>query len=267
MGRTVDDAALLLSAMAETDRRDPFSGIVDAALKIPPADVDLAKMRVAFSEDLGQAPVDDGIRRVFRERMAKIGRLFGAAEARHPDLGPVHEVFEILRGVNFVAAHRERVEKHRDKLGPNVIDNTERGLKFSAADVAWAHVEQTKLYRRFLAMFDDIDVLICPAAGVTPFPHGQLYVAEINGRKMPTYMRWLALTYGLTMATPAVAAIPCGRDRGGMPFGIQVAGPNGADAKVLAVARALERAMAGDPDLARPLPDLDRLASTARAAG
>jgi Asp-tRNA(Asn)/Glu-tRNA(Gln) amidotransferase A subunit family amidase len=49
-----------------------------------------------------------------------------------------------------------------------------------------------------------------------------------------------------------------------MPFGIQVAGPCGADATVLEVAHAIERHLARNPATARPLPDLARLR---RAAG
>ena len=123
-------------------------------------------------------------------------------------------MFEVHRCVHFVAAHRERLEKSRDLLDRNVIDNTERGLKLSLADVSRAHVEQTKLYKRFLAFFKEVDVLICPAASVSPFPHAQLFVEEINGEKMPTYMRWLAITYAPTMALACAAALPCGATMG-----------------------------------------------------
>jgi Asp-tRNA(Asn)/Glu-tRNA(Gln) amidotransferase A subunit family amidase len=263
MARTVADAALLLSAMADVDMRDPFSGLLDEDLLRPPEPVDLGSLRAAFSEDLGCAPVDRGIRKVFRERTARFRAAFADAQDRDPDLGPVHDVFEILRGVNFIAAHKERLENHRDKLGPNVIDNTERGLRYGAADVAWAHVEQTRLYRRFLAMFDEVDVLICPAASVSPFPHDQLYISEINGETLPTYMRWLAITYGVTMATPPVAVIPCGVDHAGMPFGIQVVGANGNDRFVLDVAHSLEQVLARDPATARPVPDRHKLEKSA----
>ena len=80
---------------------------------------------------------------------------------------------------------------------------------------------------------------------------------------MPTYMRWLAITYGLTMAIPSVCCLPCGVDPLGMPFGIQVAGPNGADALVLEVAHSLERVLAENPETARPVPDLARLEAAA----
>lgn len=264
MARTVGDAALLLAAQIDYDKRDPFSGLVDGDLLEPPKMIDLGTLRVAFSEDLGAAPVDNAIRKVFRERTKTFRSVFAAAANGHPDLGPVHDVLEILRGVNFIAAHKQRLEKHRDKLNTNVIDNTERALKYTAADVAWAHAEQTKLYRRFLAFFDDVDVLICPAASVSPFPHDQLYVKKINGETMPTYMRWLAITYGITMATPPAIALPAGRDHKGLPFGIQVVGPNGADRFVLEVAASLERVLARNPKTARPLPDIRKLAKSKR---
>jgi Asp-tRNA(Asn)/Glu-tRNA(Gln) amidotransferase A subunit family amidase len=259
MGRSLADAALLLSAMVGHDPRDPFSRPVDPALLTAPGTADLSGLRVAVSEDLGCAPVDDAVRGLFRERVGKLAPIFAACETRDPELGPVHEVFEILRGVNFIAAHKERLEQSRDLLGPNVIDNTERALDYNAADVAWAHVEQTKLYRRFLALFEEVDLLICPACSVPPFPHAQFSVTEINGQEMNSYMRWLAITYGITMTTAPVAVIPCGVDSRGLPFGIQVVGRFQGDAALLAAAHSLERVMAGDADLARPRPDLDKL--------
>jgi Asp-tRNA(Asn)/Glu-tRNA(Gln) amidotransferase A subunit family amidase len=48
-----------------------------------------------------------------------------------------------------------------------------------------------------------------------------------------------------------------------MPFGIQLCGRQGADAETLAIAKALESHMAWLPELARPIPDLERLAAVA----
>ena len=38
----------------------------------------------------------------------------------------------------------------------------------------------TKIYNNFRKFFENYDVLICPAASVSPFPHEQLFVKEIN---------------------------------------------------------------------------------------
>jgi Asp-tRNA(Asn)/Glu-tRNA(Gln) amidotransferase A subunit family amidase len=260
MGRTVADAHLLLRAQIGVDKRDPYSS--DDHIRIPQTlrGADLASMCVAVSADLGCAPVDERIRAIFVERVGRFRGVFRDAQDRDPELGPhVHEIFDILRGLAFVSAHHERLKNTPQQLGPNVTHHTQAGLKRSLADVAWAQVEQGQLMKRFLALFDEVDVLIAPAAAVTPFPHTQWYPGEINGRPLDSYMRWLALSYALTMGFAVSACIPCGVDHLGMPFGIQVAGPCGADAKILEVAHALERHMALDATTARPRPDLARL--------
>jgi Asp-tRNA(Asn)/Glu-tRNA(Gln) amidotransferase A subunit family amidase len=259
MGRTVEDAHLLLKAQIDLDKRDPFS--CDDVMRIPEvlSGYDLSSLNVAYSEDLGCCPVDNDIRKVFRSRIKAFGNVFAAATEAAPDLSTCHDVFEITRGINFASSHMDRLASHRDLLGPNVIDNTERGLNFTARDVAWAMGEQAVLYRRYLEFFDDFDILICPTASVSPFPHEQLSVTEINGEAMPTYMRWLALAYALTVAMPVVVALPCGVDHKGMPFGIQIAGPNGSDAMVIEIAHALEQVLATNAETRRPVPDIAKL--------
>ncbi len=260
MGRNVADTALLLAAQTSADPRDPFSMGMDASLLEPLREADLSGVRAVFSADLGCAPVSKANRKLFRSRMKKIRGVFDEAQDRDPDFAGVHECFEVLRGVNFVAAHGERVRTRRKDMSPNVIDNVERGLEYSLEDVAKAHLAQTRIARAWLALFEDVDVVICPGASVSPFPHKEWYVAEIDGEKMPTYMRWLALTYAPTMAAACGCVLPCGVDGFGMPFGIQVLGAPGADRHVLAVAAALERVLAADPETARPLPDIAKLA-------
>ena len=265
MGRTVEDAHLLLSAQMDVDKRDPFSS--DDIGRIPDAltGIDLSSVRAAISTDLGCCPVDKDIAGIFKQRVGTFRSVFAEAQDRDPEFGDsMHDVFEVLRGLATVASHKEKVEKHRDQCGPNMIDNVERGLKYSLADVAWAQVEQMKLMKRYIEMFEEVDVLICPAAAVSPFPHEKLYVEEINGQKMPTYMRWLALSYALTMVLPCSVCLPCGVDHLGMPFGIQVAGPNGSDAVILEIAHALEQQLAMNVETARPLPDLKKLSGKGR---
>lgn len=259
MGRSVEDAHLLLKAQIDLDKHDPFSS--DDVMRIPEvlSGMDLAGLHVAYSEDLGCAPVDKDIRKIFRSRIKAFSNVFATATEATPDFGEVHDMFEIQRGVNFATAHMERLDNHREKLGPNVIDNTERGLEFTAREIAWAQGEQGRIYQRYLDFFDDFDILICPTAAVSPFPHEQLSVTEINGEAMPTYMRWLSLAYALTVALPCVVALPCGVDHKGMPFGIQVAGPNGSDAMVIEVAHALEQVLAANAETRRAVPDLAKL--------
>jgi Asp-tRNA(Asn)/Glu-tRNA(Gln) amidotransferase A subunit family amidase len=83
---------------------------------------------------------------------------------------------------------------------------------------------------------------------------------------MDTYMRWLAISCGVTLTTHPVVALPCGRDGLGLPFGIQVIGRMGEDARLIEIAASLETALAADAELARPLPDLDKLKTNREVA-
>lgn len=258
MGRCVADVHLQLKAISTPDLRDPYSNSlksVDSKLQ----SIELDKLRVAWSADFGCCLVDNNIRAVFNQRMGVITSQFASCDQRDPYTEHVHDVFEILRGVVFVAAHEERVREHRDLIGPNVIDNTERGLAYSASDIAHAFTHQSELYRRMLSFFDETDVLITPAAAVSPFPHSQLTVTEINGESMSTYMRWLALAYVPTVTLCCSCVLPCGVDHNGLPFGLQVVGPYGSDNKVLAVSHALEAVLNSQQQTARPVPDLSAL--------
>jgi Asp-tRNA(Asn)/Glu-tRNA(Gln) amidotransferase A subunit family amidase len=261
MGRTVPDAALLFSVMRGDDFRDPLSWPHRPERAQEP--VDLGSLRVAISEDLGFAPVDDGIRRVFREAMARIRGAFGRAHDCAPPFDEsANDAFEVTRAINFLAAHADTHRARPEVLGPNIKANVEQGLGMSLEDVARSMNAHTLLYRRFLAFMADYDALICPGMAVPPFPHAELYVQAINGQRLRTYFHWLALAYGLTLTAHPVACVPCGRDHTGMPFGIQVCGRRYGDERTLAIAAALERHLQSIPELARPLPDLDALADS-----
>jgi amidase len=258
MGRTVDDARLLLGTMAWWDPRDPLSSSV-ARARVVDRSRDLSTLRAAFSPDLGFAPVEHGIVEVFRERTGLFRSAFAEAEDAAPDCEGADEIFAVLRAVGFLAAHLARVRETPDLVGPNVRANVEEGLRYTAEDVARAEVAQTELYRRWFAFFDRHDVLITPAITISPRPWTELFPHEINGRPTTSYFHWLALAYAVTLAGCPAVALPCGLDAAGMPFGLQIVGRPGQDAYVLAVAAALEALLAGDPRTARPVPDLARL--------
>ena len=256
MGRDVSDTYLLLQAQVNLNRADPFSSLNSLSMPDELIGADLSGVKMAYSPDLGCAPVDNNIKATLLEKINTFKSNFLLSKEDHPDFLDIHECFEIIRGFNFVASHKEKFDLHKDLLGPNVIDNVERGLKYNLADVSWAHVMQTKIYKSFRNFFNEYDVLICPAAAVSPYPHEQLFVDTINGEKMPTYMRWLALSYASTMAIPCVWALPCGLDHKKMPFGIQLIAPAGKDVQLSEIAKSLESVLMVNQLTKRPLPEI-----------
>jgi Asp-tRNA(Asn)/Glu-tRNA(Gln) amidotransferase A subunit family amidase len=259
MGRDVADTALLLAAQVRSDGADPHAHGVDPALLRLPEPADLAGLRLAVSADLGFAVVDSRIRHAFADRVARIGGWFRECAWRDPDMDGADETFEVIRAQNFLASHHENYLKRRHLLGPNIVANVEQGLAYSALDVARAHARQTRIFRGFQEFFRAHDVLICPAVTVPPFEIERLYPEDVV--QMRTYFHWLALAYGITLTGHPAISIPCGLEPSGTPMHLQIVGPHGGDAKVLAVALALEQAMAGDPVLARPRPDIAALSA------
>ncbi|WP_368414037.1 amidase [Falsiroseomonas sp.] len=270
MARDATDTALLLSAMADDDARDPLSYTLHGrAVRrgdrdlFPPMGLDLGTLRVAATADFGFAPTEKHIREVFADRVAKLEPLFGRVEQATPDCSGSDEAFEVLRALSFVQAHRAKVETSPDKVGPNVRANVQEGLRYGLGDVARAGAEQTRLYRVWQRFFDRHDLIISPAITISPRNWRELFPTEIDGQPTRTYFHWLALAYAVTLVGHPACSVPLGRDRAGMPFGLQIVGPRGGDALVLAAAAAIEAAVAGDATLSRPVPDIAGL----KAAG
>ena len=269
MARTVPDLCLLLSAMVGDDAGDPLATTIEGRQVRRPEDfavpgaVDLASLKVALTPDFGFAPTEKHIRAVFAEKTGLFRHVFARAEDTTPDCAGADESFEVLRALSFIAGFHEKVRDTPDQVGPNVRANVEEGLGYSALDVAQAMKLQTAMYKRWQGFFAVHDVILAPAVTLSPRPWTELYPAEIDGKPTRTYFHWLALAYAATLVGHPAISLPVGLDHNGMPFGLQIVGPRGGDAKVLAVAAALERLLAGDPRTARPVPDLAKLKAAA----
>jgi Asp-tRNA(Asn)/Glu-tRNA(Gln) amidotransferase A subunit family amidase len=267
MARTVADTSLLLAAMAARSPLDPMAFPLDSRQFETVAPVDLSRLRVAVSEDLGCATVDRRVRDAFRDRVRRIRAVFRSCEERSPDFATMIDVFWFLRGEYMLARHGERIERYGPEVNPNVRSNYAAAAQMDVKRIAWAHKEQLRLYQRFQAFFADIDVLLCPGVTVLPFPFDQLYPTEVDGQPMANYVHWAALTSSLTVVGHPVVAMPCGLDPQGTPFGIQVVGPMYGDRVTLGAAHALEQLFAPDPALRRPVPSLEAAHAPARAGG
>jgi amidase len=261
MGRTVADTRLLFAAQLGVDDRDPLSRPLDPDRAADSRLADLGRLKVAWTTDFGQCPVSAEIRGVMRRRADSMRHLFRAVDEVAFDLGEADRCFDVVRAQNFLARYQDSYERDREQLGPNIRANYEIGAAMSLADAAWGHAEQTRLFRRFQAVFRDYDLVMAPTTPVSPFPWTELYLAELEGERLKNYYHWLALTYVVTLATNPSIALPCGVDDHGMPFGLQVVGRFGGDLELLDASEALERAFAGIPGLGRPVPDAATLAT------
>lgn len=259
MGRSVADLSLLYATQIGQHDTDPLSFPIDGAAFAEPWPVDLGSLRVAWTEDFSGAPVDKGIRATMREKIKAMKPLFRSLDKVEIDYGQADRCFDVIRAVSFLSRYQDAYTNNRKMLGPNIIANYEIGAKLSLADFAWAHAEQTRIFRKFQELYRDYDLVLGPTVGFSPFPWKQLYIDEMDGKKLRNYYHWMASVYFVTLASNPAVSLPCGLDHKKMPFGLQVIGRFRGDGEVLGAAHAMETAFKGIPGLARPLPNMAKL--------
>ena len=130
----------------------------------------------------------------------------------------------------------------RAQLKPEVAWEIEGGLALDAAQVHAAAAEREAWHVRVVELFSRYDVLLAPSAQVFPFDAGVTWPTEVDGRPMDTYHRWMETVAPWTFAATPVLGMPAGFDPRGLPAGVQLIGPPGADAAVLDVGEAYEEA-------------------------
>ena len=247
MARGVEDVALMLSAIAGWHAADPLSapaaGFEFAAFERDDAVTHPAQLRVGFSTDLGVAVIDDAIRDVFAQRLPVLSACFAHCSQINIDMSATTEVFKILRAESMAASYGALVAQNADDIGPNVLENVRDADRYSLVDAARANAAHTLIYRRFQALFDAVDVLICPATAVTPFALDQNHPAMINGAPLEGYFAWISITSALSLTGCPVVTLPCGADHAGMPFGIQLVGRPHGDLALLKTAHRVEQAL------------------------
>lgn len=242
MARTVADVALMFDAEAGFHALDPLAQTGPHASFVAAAAQPRKPARVAFSADLGIAPaVDREVRAACRAAADRLARDGVTVEEAHPDLRDAGENFLKLRGAIYIARIAPLLEKYRDVLKAEIVDNTEYGLGLTLPEVVAAEIAQGEIARRMAGFFEDYDVLICPAALCPPFEVGRRYVAELDGVRFEGYMGWLILTYALSITACPIMALPCGYTAGGLPIGLQVVGRPRGEAALFAVSAYIEQ--------------------------
>jgi amidase len=243
MARNVGDLALLLSVLAGPDPRAPQALGAPGSDFAPPLSGSLAGVRVALSVDLGGAfEVDDEVAAVVAGSASVFSGAGATVSAAHPDLAEADDTFRTLRAWHLHAKLGRLLAEHPESFKQSLADNIRAGEPLTGADVARAYTQRTALSERMRAFFTTYDVLVLPVSQVPPFPADQEFPAAINGRPMATYLDWMRSAYLITVTGCPAISLPAGHTVDGLPVGIQVVAPHGADRFLLEVAAAFEAA-------------------------
>jgi amidase len=241
LARNVADLALLLSVMAGPDPRAPQALGDPGLVFAPPLSGELTGLRVAVAPDLGgQLEVDAEVAAVVAGARGVFEGAGAAVSSAYPSLGEADDTFRTLRAWHFQAMFGELLAEHPDDFKASLADNIRAGEHLTGADVARAYTQRTSLSERMRGFFADHDLLVLPSAQVPPFPADQEFPADINGNQQETYLDWMRACYYITVTGCPAISVPFGRTSSGLPVGVQLVAPHGADRFLLEVAAALE---------------------------
>jgi amidase len=251
MARTVADVALFFDAMVGLCPRDPLTFEAPHRSFTSAVASPVAPKRVAFTPDFGgKVPVDRETREICARAVRKFEALAAVVEEASPDLGNIEEAFLALRSQHYVVDRELMLQTHREQIKPDIIWNTERGLKQTPSQIAAAERERAALFGRTAEFFATYDLLVLPGASTPAFDVNLRMPAAIDGRKLETYLGASLITAATTMMGLPSLAVPCGFDQYGRPVGLQLVGRHRGEAELLQAGALFEQAM----DLSRLLP-------------
>lgn len=242
MARTVEDVALMLSAIAGPDVRWPISIAQSGDRFRQPLDRDFKDVKIAWSRDFGDLPVEPDVTETIDAQRSKFEDIGCIVEDATPDFRDADAIFKTWRAWQFEIKYSPMLEKYRDQIKATVVWNTEEGQKLTGPDIGRAEVMRTKLYHRMCEFLDKYEFLIVPVNQVPPFDVDVPYIEEINGTKMETYIDWMKSCYYITVTGLPAISVPCGFTKDGLPVGVQIVGRHQADFEVLQLAYAFQQA-------------------------
>ena len=173
MARTVQDAALMLSAIAGPDPRSPISIAEPGNLFARTLERNFKGVRIAWSKDLGDLPVDPRVTDTLESQSPIFENLGCIVDEAQPDFSGADEIFKVLRAWHFEVYHSEELKAHRNLMKDTVIWNTEEGQKLTGPQIGRAEVKRTELYHHVREFMENYEYLICPVNQVPPFDVNQ----------------------------------------------------------------------------------------------
>ncbi len=251
LGRTVADTALLLSAVAGPDLRDPLALPEPGSVFAGPLDRDVRGVRVAWGGALG-LPYEPAVLEAFAAAWPAVESLGVRLVDAEPDVRGADEVFRVLRGWHLATTLGPEVERAGDAVGPLVRENVAYGRTVTAEQLARAFQRRTALVAAAADFLREHEFLLLPVSQVLPFDVDVLWPREVGGEVQPDYLGWMRSSYLVSVLRVPAASVPAGTVDG-LPVGVQVVGRPGDDLGVLQLAAALEGVFG------RQSPDLDRL--------
>jgi aspartyl-tRNA(Asn)/glutamyl-tRNA(Gln) amidotransferase subunit A len=225
----VEDAALLLAALAGYDARDlrtrPNSNFaLPANLH---SGVKGLRIGVLRDDGAGKALATDDALKAWRAANAALesqGAIL--VELDLPEMELLRTISGALLAMEAATAHAPLLAAHYDLYGPFARTRLVRAFMYGPRDFMRAQQARQTVRQRWNQVFEEVDVISTPSQ-----PHSAPKVSEPGSVTFTNPFN--------ALGWPAIS-VPCGLDRAGLPLAIQLAGRPWDEATVLRAAQAVE---------------------------
>jgi Asp-tRNA(Asn)/Glu-tRNA(Gln) amidotransferase A subunit family amidase len=240
MARSVADLKVLFEVMQGPDVGDTCAAPVPVRW---PSEEETRKLRVGYFEDDGRTPVTAETRAAVRNAAEALrGAGFQVERFQPKGLEEARQLWWKYFVVAGGMLLRPMFKGRESDLSPIL----KQFLEWSAAEPALtaqtlldAWIQRDTLRARFLAQMQQYPILLCPAAAIPAFRHGERSW-QVEGKTVNYLDAWSYTEFFNLLGNPA-AVVPVGSSSGGLPIGVQIVGRPWEEEQVLAVAAALEQ--------------------------
>jgi len=239
MARSVADLKALFEAMQGPDDGDSCAAPVPLRW---PSDGEVRKLRVGYFEDNGRTPVTPETRAAVRAAAEALqGAGFEVEPFRPAGLDEARLLWKSL----FVSAGGMLIRPMFHGREHDLSPVLKQFLEWSAAEprltgetLLEAWIGRDVLRAKILAQMQKYPILLCPAAAIPAFRHGERSWT-IEGKTVEYLDAWSYTEWFNLLGNPG-AVVPVSHSAEGLPIGVQVVGRPWEEEQVLAVAAALE---------------------------
>jgi aspartyl-tRNA(Asn)/glutamyl-tRNA(Gln) amidotransferase subunit A len=235
--RSVRDAALMLSAMARHDLRDPFSLPDDPRDWRTGIEEGVAELRVAVLRRPGfEAPVDwEGIAAV--EHAARLLMEAGAeVEEAEPALPDTREIFGRVWGAALARLVQSFPESRRHMLDQGLVEVAEAHAGMAASEFMEAEAMRIAAAHAMARFHQRYDLILCPTVPVL----APLADAPTENPVEALWTSWAPWTFAFNLTRQPAISVPMGFAANGLPRAVQLAAGMYRDDLLLRAARTLE---------------------------
>jgi aspartyl-tRNA(Asn)/glutamyl-tRNA(Gln) amidotransferase subunit A len=238
--RTVGDSAAMLHAIAGYDVRDLASRQMPTPDYVAALRGKVSSLRVGVARTFFFADIDPEVEAAVNEALRVLQKITGSVRDVDFAASGQESLRGAVRAAEAYAYHAEFVQKTPELYQPETLHRLRiaADAKTSLFIQGVREVEMTR--RTGNRAFEAIDVIVTPTAPIPP-----PLLAEV-GKDIPTSialgLRTLRNTSPFNVYGWPTISVPCGFTKSGLPIGLQISGPSGADDVVLRLAHAYEQA-------------------------